>query len=60
MIFPSGYILPFYGGVCNPYYGGFGHLNLPTGGAGFLWPGYTFPFNLQTPQLYALQAGFIG
>lgn len=59
MIFPSGYLFPYYGGFCNPYFGGFGHLNLPTAGAGFWWPGFTFPFNFQTPALYALQAGFI-
>lgn len=59
MIFPSGYLFPYYGGICNPYFGGFGHLNLPTAGAGFWWPGYTFPFNFQTPALYALKAGFV-
>ena len=59
MIFPSGYLFPYYGGCFNPYFGGFGHLNLPTAGAGFWWPGFTYPFNFQTPAGYALQAGFI-
>lgn len=59
MIFPSTYLSPVFGGVFNPYFGGFGHLNLPFAGAGYLWPGYTFPFNLQSPALYALKAGFV-
>lgn len=58
-IFPSGYIPTAYGGPCNPNFGGFGHVNLPTGGTGYFWPGFTFPFNLQSPALYALKAGFV-
>jgi hypothetical protein len=58
-MFPSTYLYPQFGFGLNPYFGGFGHLNLPFAGAGFLWPGYTFPFNLQPPQLYAVQAGFV-
>lgn len=57
--FPSGYLLPYAGGVLNPHFGGFGHFNHPFAGAGFLWPGYTYPFNFQTPHLYALKARFI-
>lgn len=58
-MFPSIYWPTQYGGWCNPYFGGFGHLNLPQAGAGFFWPGFTFPFILQTPYNYALQAGFV-
>lgn len=59
MIFPSTYIWPAYGGVFNPYFGGFGHFNLPTAGAGYAWPGFTFPCNFQSPYLYAIKAGFV-
>ncbi|MFZ5825137.1 MAG: hypothetical protein ACOY94_12900 [Bacillota bacterium] len=59
MIFPSTYLWPEFGGVFNPYFGGFGHFNHPFAGAGFLWPGFTFPYNLQSPALYALKAGFV-
>lgn len=60
MIYPAFYTSTVFGGVFNPYWGGFGHFNLPYAGAGFFWPGYTFPFNLQTPELYARKAGFVG
>lgn len=56
MIFPSGYVCTFCGGLFNPYYGGFGHFNLPTGGAGYAWPGFTFPFNVQPLALAHLAA----
>ncbi|HWI61836.1 MAG TPA: hypothetical protein VNT75_08365 [Symbiobacteriaceae bacterium] len=59
MIFPSGYVCNFCGGLFNPYYGGFGHFNLPAAGAGYAWPGFTYPFNFQSPYLYALKAGFV-
>ncbi len=59
MIFPSGYLFPQFGGVFNPYFGGFGHYNHPFAGAGFFWPGFTFPLNLQSPALYAIKAGFV-
>jgi hypothetical protein len=58
-IFPSGYIHPAFGGPFNPYFGGFGHLNTPTAGAGFLWPAYTFPYDFQSPALYAVKARFV-
>lgn len=58
-IFPSSYLYPQYGTIFNPYFGGFGHLNLPTAGAGFTWPAYTWPLNLQSPALYTVQAGFV-
>jgi hypothetical protein len=58
-IFPSAYTTAAFGGLCNPYFGGFGHFNLPTAGTGYLWPGFTYPFNLQPPSLYALKAGFV-
>ncbi len=60
MVFPAAYIPSQYGGVFNPLWGGFGHVNLPTAGAGFFWPAYTFPCNFQSAQLYALKAGFVG
>lgn len=59
MIFPSTYLWPEFGSVFNPYFGGFGHFNHPFAGAGFLWPGFTFPYNLQSPALYSLKAGFV-
>lgn len=59
MIFPSTYLFPYAGGLFNPYFGGFGHVNLPFAGAGYLWPGFTYPFNLQPPWLYAIKAGFV-
>lgn len=34
---------PFINGVWNPYYGGFGHFNLPFSGAGYAYPGFQFP-----------------
>lgn len=55
MIFPFPYFWPWW----DPYFGGFGHFNLPVAGAGWTWPGFTFPFNFQTPQLYAIKAGFV-
>lgn len=60
VIFPSTYWFTQYGGPCNPYFGGFGHLNLPLAGAGYTWPGYTYPFIFQNPALFAAQAGFVG
>ncbi len=57
MIFPFFFIYP--PPWIDPYFGGFGHFNLPLSGAGFTWPGFTYPFNFQTPQLFALQAGFV-
>lgn len=59
MIFPSGYLWPQYGGVFNPYFGGFGHFNLPQGGAGYLWPGFTYPVNKQTPAFFADTARYV-
>ena len=59
MIFPSGYIPTTMGGIFNPYFGGFGHYNHPLAGAGFLWPAYTFPFNFQSPAIYAIKARFV-
>jgi hypothetical protein len=59
-MFPSAYVNPAYGGAFNPYFGGFGHWNHPLGGIGYAWPGFTFPFNFQSPYLYAQQAGFLG
>lgn len=59
MIYPSAYVATAYGGIYNPYFGGFGHVNLPTAGAGYLWPGFTYPFNFQSPVLYAFKAGFV-
>lgn len=59
MMFPSAYLWPEYGGVFNPYFGGFGHLNLPQAGAGFWWPGYTYPANFQPPSLYSTKALFV-
>jgi hypothetical protein len=59
IIFPSGFISPLLGGQCNPYFGGFGHYNGPTGGYGYSYPGFTFPFNFQSPYRYALQSRFI-
>ncbi len=35
---------PFIGPFPNPYYGGFGHFNTAAAGAGYLYPGFTFPF----------------
>ena len=59
MIYPSAYIWPEFGGVLNPYFGGFGHFNLPQSGAGYTWPGFTYPFNFQSPYLYAIKARFV-
>jgi hypothetical protein len=59
VIYPSAYLWTQYGGVFNPYFGGFGHLNTPTAGAGYAWPGFTYPFNFQSPYLYARKAGFV-
>lgn len=59
MIYPSAYIFPGFGGVLNPYFGGFGHYNHPLAGAGLTWPGFTYPFNYQTPALFAVKAGFV-
>jgi len=59
VIFPSAYSWPIFGGTGNPYFGGFGHLNLPIAGAGYTWPGYTYPFNFQSPLLYAIKARFV-
>jgi len=59
VIFPSTYIWPEFGGVFNPYFGGFGHVNLPFAGAGYAWPGFTYPFIFQSPFLYAVKAGFV-
>lgn len=58
-IFPSTYLPTAYGGVFNPYFGGYGHLNLPQAGAGMTWPGYTFPLNFQDPATYAVKARFV-
>ncbi|MGE5675477.1 MAG: hypothetical protein ACM3XM_16645 [Mycobacterium leprae] len=54
-MFPSTYLHPGFGGWLNPYFGGFGHVNLPQAGTGYgyLWPSYTFPLNFQPPWLYA-------
>jgi hypothetical protein len=59
VIFPSQFDIPYLGGPFNPYYGGFGHWNSPVAGAGFTWPGFTFPFNFQPPFLYAVKARFV-
>jgi hypothetical protein len=59
VIYPSAYIWPEYGGWFNPYFGGFGHFNHPFAGAGYTWPGFTFPFNFQSPALYSVKAGFV-
>jgi len=59
MIFPSTYFSPIKGGIFNPYFGGFGHYNHPFAGAGYLWPGFTYPYNLQTQAGFARAAGFI-
>jgi hypothetical protein len=58
-MFPAAYVHPAFGGIFNPYFGGFGHLNKPVAGAGLFWPAFTFPFNLQSPALYAQRAGFL-
>lgn len=58
MIFPSGYVTPWRGGIFNPYYGGFGHVNLPVGGIGYTYPAFTFPYYFQTAEWFAIQAGF--
>ncbi|HLO04235.1 MAG TPA: hypothetical protein VK191_14075 [Symbiobacteriaceae bacterium] len=48
-------------GPCSPYWGGFGHFALPAAnGAGFFFPAYTFPFDLQSAEFFAKKAGFIG
>lgn len=57
--FPSAYQYTQCGGLCNPYFGGFGHVNLPQAGAGYLFPAYTFPYNLQSPAFFAVKAGFV-
>jgi hypothetical protein len=57
--FPSGYNFVQGGGTCNPYFGGFGHVNLPQAGAGYAWPAYTWPFNFQSPVFFAVKAGFV-
>lgn len=57
--FPSAYNEPWLGGPFNPYYGGFGHWNHPFAGAGYLWPGFTYPFNFQSPFEYAVKARFV-
>lgn len=31
---------PYIDGLWNPYYGGFGHFNLPIAGAGYFYPGF--------------------
>lgn len=60
MIYPAGYLFPAFGGVFNPYFGGFGHFNHPlAAGAGFAWPGFTYPYNFQSPLRFAIKAGFI-
>lgn len=35
---------PYINGIVNPYYGGFGHFRTPSSGAGFAYPGFTWPF----------------
>lgn len=60
MIFPAAYLHPGFGGLFNPYFGGFGHYNHPLAGAGYGWPGFTYPFNFQSPLRFALKAGFLG
>jgi hypothetical protein len=61
IFFPTGtYLNAVFAGPCSPYWGGFGHFALPTAnGAGFCFPAYTFPFDLQSPECFAQKAGFI-
>jgi hypothetical protein len=62
IFYPTGaYLNANLAGPCNPYWGGFGHFAVPAAnGAGFFYPAYTYPFLLQSPRLFAKQAGFIG